>query len=309
MQIVALISLCDFMANLAAFFPMGSNCTFHGMWYFFFFGASYNWTIILSYLLYGVATKGRVPLTYSKMHIIAWTLAVGRAILPLTSATYQNQDMWCSIEDKPGYSSSWVTVWNVVDFLFWIGFTFVAIVFLRLRLAWLVHKNVIQYTPTVKVAIETMDLYPLALIICWFLRYVMDCGSISGHRLVQKAGTLYLQTIVQVLYTLHGAAVAVIFFLKSNEARDRWYILLSKYWRRWFPSEDSVKGLIPSLADINGVEDLKDPVISYDADVTIGSDGQFSQFQEASKFRRNIHSVELSRMKSASPSKPTSSEP
>lgn len=97
MQIIALISMCDLLGNTAAFFPTGGSCTFHGIWYLFFFGASFNWTVVLSFLLFGLARRGKLLLSMRSMHLIVWPLACIRGILPLSSADYVNDHLWCNI--------------------------------------------------------------------------------------------------------------------------------------------------------------------------------------------------------------------
>jgi hypothetical protein len=141
MQIIMMISLCDFLGNLVIFYPMSSShCTFHGMWYFFFFGASYNWTVLLSYSLYRLVTQGEVTIKMQHLHLVAWSLAAIRAFLPYSATSYVTNDYWCDIEPKPGYGIGWSVFWNVIVFPVWIGLCFLLILYWRYKMASLIHR-------------------------------------------------------------------------------------------------------------------------------------------------------------------------
>jgi hypothetical protein len=139
MHIICMISLCDLLGNLAQFYPMHHNlCTFHGIWYFFFFGASYAWTVLLSYLLYGLATQGQVVMKLSSMHVVAWSSAAVRGLLPYSSSLYVRDGEWCNIGPRPGYGAAWADFWNILVFPVWIGFCFAIIISFR----WKIHNEI-----------------------------------------------------------------------------------------------------------------------------------------------------------------------
>lgn len=75
-------------------------------------------------------------------------------------------------------------------------------------------------TPTVRIAIDTMQLYPMALIVCWTPRYVIDILNIAGVQVFSDASAV--AAVVQSFNILHGSLIAVIFFWKSSEARKSW---------------------------------------------------------------------------------------
>jgi hypothetical protein len=75
-------------------------------------------------------------------------------------------------------------------------------------------------TSTVRIAIEAMQLYPLALVVCWTPRYVVDVLSIAGVQVFSN--TAAVAAVVQSFNILHGSLIAVIFFWKSSEARRSW---------------------------------------------------------------------------------------
>lgn len=84
-------------------------------------------------------------------------------------------------------------------------------------------------SPMVKLAIETLELYPLALIVCWSLKFTVAIATISGSSIDTN---VTLQLVVQVFYTFHGSFVAVIFFMKSKEARLQWAIFFQPVTKR-----------------------------------------------------------------------------
>lgn len=135
MNVICMISFCDFLGNLAEFYPIHHNrCTFHGMWYYFFFGASYSWTVLLSYLLYGLAKEGKVVLKMRTLHMIAWSSASVRGFLPYTSSVYIQKGIWCDIGTRPGDSQAWAVFWNILVYPVWIGATFLIIIYLRWKI-------------------------------------------------------------------------------------------------------------------------------------------------------------------------------
>lgn len=133
-------------------------------------------------------------------------------------------------------------------------------------------------TPTVRIAIDTLQMYPLALIICWTPRYLIDILYIAGTLhycnylqssslitfiVVPTIGIALLRrqdivnAIVMTLCILHGAIISSIFFWKSSEARKSW----ARVRNRAFSSLSSIHQLMA----VRGNERTPDRELSMQA--------------------------------------------
>ena len=125
MMFIFFISLCDLIANASVFFPGTDEsiwCFFQGIFMQYFYSVSFIWTMILTYNMYSLGTKGKLGVDIKTFHLIAWGVPLVLALLPLTTETYRSakdDDDWCWInsryEERDG--SQFLTYfWTMVSF-------------------------------------------------------------------------------------------------------------------------------------------------------------------------------------------------
>lgn len=112
-------------------------------------------------------------------------------------------------------------------YFYWSSFTFVGFfffcIFLMLYFLGRIYWHLWDGLPTTSVVLKTIDslrLYPVALIVIWVPAMALVTALFAGQP-VQKAFSACL-----VLATQNGTITTIIFFTKSTEARWRWRSLL-----------------------------------------------------------------------------------
>lgn len=232
MQIIIMLSLCDFAASVgsALGFPTDNSllCPAQGVITTFFYRASWFWSVILNYQLYGVVMSGKLLLTPLKMHGICWTVALLITIMPFfAKASYGREDDydngWCFIYVSSDYTflilySSMVLAPLIVSISMLFYFSF--------RLFWkFLNIDTKILSPPIYEVLDMLRLYPVAMTINWLpnlvVSFIVDFIPPQNHsvwNIVLSAATI--------LATQNGTFSALIFFIKSKEARCRWRHLL-----------------------------------------------------------------------------------
>jgi hypothetical protein len=225
MKIITLISLCDFIANSTVIFGEPYNhelCFLQGLLQQFFYVASWIWTVIMTYLLYSLVTKGKITLPEWAMHFISWSVALLCTVLPLTTSTYgaqANDDDWCWIQPR------YLNHKSIQLSELWIYLTFDCVIFgsFFLMTLWgilIFHRVRVQQIPTsktVKSALRTLLMYPIILFITWFPNAIFMLAGIEG------ISGPHVMIAVNSLSIWQGGLTAIVFFYNSKESRTHWY--------------------------------------------------------------------------------------
>lgn len=227
MQIIAIISLCDLIANAPYVsvqrYPNDSAmCVVQGFINIYFYPVSWLWTTALMSLLFSLATTGKLPLSYPRLHSICWIFPMILAVLNFATVSKAHAAARgrfsfeiCSLGD-PSFTSElyhMITYYGLLVTCFIIMLTmYVKILFTENKYAmWDAARN-------------TLILYPLALFVCWTPH--VAAVILIDYSYAPDEAAFYLAS--DCLKVLHGTVTAVIFFYKSGEARSRWAKLFFK---------------------------------------------------------------------------------
>ncbi len=239
MKIITFISFCDFVANVTVIRGDPHNhvsCYIQGLLQQFFYIASWMWTVIITYLLYSLVTKGKITLPEWGMHLISWGVALLCTVLPLTTSTYgaqANDDDWCWIQPR------FLNHESIELSEFWIFLTFDCIIFgsFFLMTLWgilIFHHVRIQQIPTSKTvssALQALLMYPIVLFITWFPNAIFLTAGIE-----QSSGQ-EVMLAVNSLSIWQGGLTAIVFFYNSKESRTHWFNVFKVCFGTCFPAK------------------------------------------------------------------------
>lgn len=221
------MSISDLGLNLmsALGFPTSGSplCWIQGVFATFFTLSGWFWTTILAYRVYSMVRYGGCKLRLWQMHTLAWGLPVLLTALPLSTTNYGStagSEQWCLFLQR-GNNPHWLMAfWSYSTFLIWL------IICIILMLAW---QCIILYKfrdsamkAVIRRTYDKVYLYPLAMIVCWTLNVVCDDVYDSS---------ITLNALSMMFAISNGIISAVIFMIKSEEARRRWSAYL-------FPQRD-----------------------------------------------------------------------
>jgi hypothetical protein len=223
MKFIFFMSSCDFIVavmGLLGFPSTGTlSCYIQGIFAVYFSLCSWLWTVALSYVTFCLVITGKsvgdVPI-----HIVCWLLPAAAALLPFANATYGAGDgQWCIIVNRHNSPASASLFWSYVSYFGWLFFSSALMIYWAIIVSKKLYLHSSALTAIVKATYQRVALYPLVMMLCWLLNYVcVEFAQSDG----ELAG---LSVIFGVSY---GTASSLIFIIKSDEARRRWYDLLCK---------------------------------------------------------------------------------
>ncbi len=232
MQIVVLISFCNLVANsFSAFgFPPDDSvlCYLQSFFCFVFYKASWMWTTALAYQLYCICMFGKFGISMIRIHIIVWTISVVTTLLPLTTNTFGRPSneidvAWCFLA---GDNEVMLAVWSFLSFVLVLLVSTFLIVYYLFRIYWQYRSmNIKRQYPEVFAILNALMLYPPGFVLTWGPNLLF--ALLANTQTVPISDDTQLSfNVLAILATQSGTVVAVIFFLKSREARFRWGRLL-----------------------------------------------------------------------------------
>mmetsp|Transcript_4004 Transcript_4004/g.6297 ORF Transcript_4004/g.6297 Transcript_4004/m.6297 type:complete len:325 (-) Transcript_4004:482-1456(-) len=223
-NIIFFISLSDLGASIANCFGYPEDgqsalCQAQSFMIAFFFPASWAWIAALVYQLRCMLLFKRLYLSVETLHVICWSVGVLTSILPLSQNEMGEDDE----ESGDGVCIYRNTDSEETKFL-WVLFLFYGVFFILLlaMTTWLVSVFLGrgQLDSREKMLYYTMGLYPIGLLICWFLPFLTTVRlAVGNYVTVDEFKTGELTT------TLYGSVLAIIFFWNSKIARQHWVLL------------------------------------------------------------------------------------
>lgn len=225
MQIVALISLCDFLGNwpyTLGFYPSNgtSLCAIESFCNLFFFPVGWVLTAFLTKLFRDLAVKCKIIIPLAAVLCISFGVPLIFTLLILTTNTYGATD---DEHAQPCfYGGNFMTgyIWHLVTYD---GLLYLCLVLMLWSLAeiiWLEYTRKINFNSDMYTLLKrVLLLYPIAMLVCWLPHAV--CVTLRTC-----TNDLNSEAIVDIFKISHGGCVALIFFTMSNEARQRWIGLL-----------------------------------------------------------------------------------
>ena len=177
---------------------------------------SWFWTTILAYRVYSIIRFGGCDLTQTQMHVVAWGLPMVLAVIPICTNNYGSSSFdtqWCVLTRR-GHNPIWLTqFWSYIAFFGWL---FVCIV---MMIVWQVlitrHFRNSAMKDVVRRTYDKVYLYPVVMIICWVLNYW--CDDVHARDSGESLNALSMLFGIS-----NGIFSALIFLVKSEEARRRW---------------------------------------------------------------------------------------
>lgn len=226
MQIIAFISFADLCGNLPFTFnyraPDNSFiCSMEGFANLYFYPCSWMWTTMLTFYLYSLAVHGVLPLSNLKIHLICWGFPLLFSLLTLTTNNFKRHKSPNDVEQ--------VCTWGGNTFTgeLWHGITYYGLWFGCFISMMIMYNKALQMSKTpsansyamLKLAINALELYPLAMIVCWLPHVFVVLVNYFYHT---KNKFFNFYVFSNILKILHGAVTALIFFYKSPYSRSRW---------------------------------------------------------------------------------------
>lgn len=223
MKLIFYISVSDFFMNISSAFGFPANgsilCYLQGTMELYFSLASWLWTTALCFAVFTIMWNGRLYIDMRFVHIICWGIPTLATFLPFITSTYGSPSpdtQWCLIVAKDGQSvDNYVKFWSYASYFFWL---FLCIFLMLLWTAMVFGRLVWQQTvmsDVVKKTYSKLWIYPLFMLICWSLNYAIIQFSAAQSPL--SVGLSMVCGISNGIFTSIG------FFVKSEEARGRWY--------------------------------------------------------------------------------------
>lgn len=226
MRTIMYMSLAELLMNVTSMmgFPEDGSflCWLQGLLQVAMAISSWLWATVLSFMIYRIVINGRFKFNMPVAHLLCWGLPVVLALLPLTTSRYGAAEVdyqWCVMVPRAGAPVWAVTFWSYASFFFWLFLCS------ALMLSWIIlayHRLVWQRSALTDIVIQTYDrvwVYPLLMICCWILNYVVVEFSDPPSAL-----SVYLSMIFGVVNPVFSS---VVFFCQNVEIRSRWqnYIL------------------------------------------------------------------------------------
>lgn len=249
MKFIFYISFSDFMMNVTDLFgfPRGGSdlCWIQGTVQIYFALASFFWTTMLSFTLFSIISWGTVYLKMWKMHIFCWLFPLILTLAPLYSCVYtapKIDTQWCLLVAKDGYPPSTAVLWSYLSFFGWMMLSIVLMSLWGLLAYTRMKQQDTEMSEAVKKCYDKVWLYPIAMTICWFMNFA--CTDIID----EGNNTTLLSGLSMMFGISYGLFTSLIFVMKSDEARKRW-------WNYLFPDCSRGPGLIQNAALVDFYED------------------------------------------------------
>jgi hypothetical protein len=229
LPIILYMSVSDAGLNLASSFGFPASespaCWIQGLIQNYFALTGWFWTTVLTYRVYCFVRYGRCKLKKRYMHLICWVFPLFLTFIPLTTTDYGNNEphaQTCVYVQRAGTAEWWVPFWAYTTFFGWFFLCIVLMVGWQI-ITYIKYRN----TAMKEIIVRTYDkvyLYPIAMVGCWTLSFF--CNALAQH----PGAVLYQLNIV--FAATDGILCAVIFMVKSEEARRRWAVYFAANTKR-----------------------------------------------------------------------------
>lgn len=224
MSIVAYISIGDIIGNFPYLFPYRPGtgnwwCSAQAFMNLAGYPMGWMWTVVLVYFLYLLGARGEIPRNLNTQHAACWSIPVVVALSTRIFTKYSGPhgaDV-CSVNTTP-----LPVAYHIISYFGLLLVCLVVIAAYFLKLHWLYRAEDPNVSSVAfRKAKATLQLYPLVMVIFWLPHLVTEFLLLLGF--AKYAWFLGIYYIFVILKELHGTAAALIFFVKSREARLLWY--------------------------------------------------------------------------------------
>lgn len=265
MKIILMISIADIFASIGSALglpPDGSYlCPLQAFLVVVFYKASWCWCSILTYQLYSIIETTKVKLSWPVMHLIGWMIPLFTTLLPLITNKFGRDDIadeeimgWCYYKGNAEY-------WDLFTFDLLLFSTLISMAYFTFK----IYTKINDFSDTIGGLISALAYYPLSIAIAWaptlLLAFLINSGMVGINENVK-----IIYFVCTLLSTQNGTLLAIIFFFKSPEARNKWKELIIK-------REDNLKTHFLKFGNINDQIDDLDDVDDIDVQVSDSSMG------------------------------------
>jgi hypothetical protein len=229
MEIIVSLIVCDILGNwpyAIGYYPNSGTalCSFAAFCNLFFLRATWLYTLAMVFNLRCLVFHRRALLVKYWLHGFALVVPLVLSLAQLSTNPYGKPSKGmtvCSIKGNDLDAKYWHDI--AYSGLLLICLLVMIIMVLRLKyLEWIGSPLVAK--DTYKMTLRYVKIYPVLLALCWLPHTILDYVHLSSHSPTVE----YLGPVFDILKILHGATIAVGFYVTSREARQRWKRLLCK---------------------------------------------------------------------------------
>ena len=222
-RVVLYMACCDFIGAISYSFGLVKDrsplCWVQAIMTNVFPVAGIFWTTILAYLLFSVISTGKMMKELSLgIHLFCFVLPIILTLLPLSTNRYgaRGDYGWCFIDnrsDSPEWSQ---TFWVIASFYLWI---WIAIILFIALYAFIIWRLQLVRNEMVKMSVNNIIWYPLAVVVCWCLPTIYDITySLDKSRTMRENGVFFNFSFLSPMF--QGTLNTIIFFTTNENARD-----------------------------------------------------------------------------------------
>ena len=233
MRMILMIAICDLIGSGVYSFgyPLNTNqlCGIQGSLNYFFYRASFFWTLCLTYQLYTLVVRSKLSIYEYQMHLLCWGTNLLLELLPLTDSAYGQDDeanglQWCAMETRKDDRYATAT-WILVSYAIPIITCVILMTIFYIRLKYYYYRFLHNETnERIKSVADAIMLYPLAMIVLWTPFLLSSTYANYNH--ITTVDMSNFVSISASFGSLYGTAVTIIYFTHSKEARHRWKLFL-----------------------------------------------------------------------------------
>jgi hypothetical protein len=197
------------------------------MMYLYFVPACIVWTTLLVYQLRSMLIDGKLKISMRTTHFIGWSLPLIPLLLPLS-----DENVTYGMDDQLSGNAPCSFRGNDLDKYVWFNviFTIPILSCFMLMVAWYIEtylyfkrKGLLLFQKQNRELLK-ITLYPVILLITWvpnIVYFIIQLFSGDPH----KRGSPDFITTAFLISTQYGTALAILFFIQSAKAREKWYSL------------------------------------------------------------------------------------
>lgn len=225
------LSLSDFIAscsNILGFPEEGSiECKIQAFLFNMFMSTTWIFTSFMVYQLYSLILYKRLSLKLSSIHVFTWSLALFLTLIPLSTNNYgiddiQNGSSACGIAGNANSAQ----LWNFFAFYGLLIACFASMVYWSFMINTTIIKNNENgvETNTYSTILNTTFYYSTGMICCWLPIIIVDIIFYFSPELFdnEHSPAVFILELAEIISTLYGVILFVIFFRYSPQVRLKW---------------------------------------------------------------------------------------
>lgn len=285
-QILFFISLCDMICALAYTFGYPKSgttlCGMQALFLMAFNVASWTWTLLLVFQLRCAIIFRRIFLSTTSMHVLCWTISTFSILLPAFVLqdnfwVYNHSEETICFFSNSKKNEELITMTFFYSFLWFVDFSMAFLlieVFLHFRkISGSGRQNSSDALEKITSKIfRNMIAYPLVMAL-FSIPVTVEMLIIAHNYDPKGKGSkyfddldLYLFNILDNIKMLSGAALAILFFILSAEARDKWSMLLG--WEKRPIGDGLTNSLVTTSETQDEIRDTDDEQLYMTSDVS-----------------------------------------